>query len=145
MPPAVLDALCARLQMDAIATGAPLAIVDTTRPLANQQSLSALSMTAIGRVKGDRIGLSAAEANRAIPLMFAGTSCEWRAVRVADLPRVRDEMVVELSAPMINPFSPKEGGLFARVSLGGENASWYWVTLAPVGGGWAVGIVHVLG
>jgi len=144
VPPAVLDVLCSRLQMDAIATTGSLAIVDTTRPLANQQSLSALSVMARGRVKGERIGTSAAEANRAIPLMTTGTACPWRPIRVEDLQRYRDEMVVELSAPAINPFSPKEGGLFVRVALGGENPSWYWVELVHHGDRWSIGFVHVL-
>jgi hypothetical protein len=144
VPAAALDALCARLRMDAIASTAPLTIVRTTRPLATQPSMTALAMIARGRVKGGRIGLSAQEANRELPLQTAGTSCTWRPIRVADMAAHHDEMLVEVSAPAINPFAPKHGGLFARVTVGGEGASWYWVALVPHGDQWAVGGVSIL-
>jgi hypothetical protein len=133
------------LRIDAIASSAsPLAIVRTTRPLATQQSMSALAMTARGRVKGGRIAASAQEANRELALQTAGTSCTWRPIRVADMAAHHDEMLVEISAPAINPFAPKQGGLFARMTVGGEGASWYWISLVPYGDHWAVGGVSVL-
>ena len=144
VPPAVLDSLCARLQMDAISTGAPLTLVATTRPLATPQSLNALAMTARGRVKTDRAGLSAAEMNRSLPILSEGTTCRWRPIQVAQLDAHQDEMVVELSAPAIHPFAPKSGGLFARVTVGGQGAAWYWITLVPNSGRWLVGPVFVL-
>lgn len=145
VPPAVLDALCARLQMDAIANpGSPLALVSTTRPLANAQSLGALALTAKGRVKKDRVALSSVELNRALPIASEGTTCRWRPIAASRLDAHRDEMVVEVSAPSIHPFAPSTAGLFARVSVGGEGASWYWITLLPARGRWATGPVYVL-
>ncbi|HVG23586.1 MAG TPA: hypothetical protein VND45_05485 [Thermoanaerobaculia bacterium] len=142
--PAVLDALCGRLRIDAIASTAPLAIVSVTRPLATQQSMSALALLAPGRIKTNRVGESASEANRALPVVVESGQCTWRAVAPAQLDRHFDELMVELSAPAINPFMPKQGGLFARVTVGGEGASWYWVSLFPRGDQWAVGGVSVL-
>jgi len=144
VPPPVLDALCARLQMDAIATSGALAVIDTTQPLATAQSFSALSVMAVGPVKSDRLVTSAAEANRTIPLMTTGTACEWRPIRAADRAQHRDEVIVELSAPAINPFSRKQAGLFARASLEGATPSWYWIALVPQGDRWAIGSVHVI-
>ena len=145
IPPGVLDTLCSRLRMDAIATGAPLAIVGTTRALANQQSLSALAFTARGaKPRNNRVGGSVADANRAIDVVTEGSACAWRKISVADAARLHDEMVVELSAPALHPFSPREAGLFARVSLGGQGDSWYWISLLPAGDRWAVGSVTVL-
>ena len=144
VPPTVLDSLCARLQMDAIATGAPLALVSTTRPLATPPSLNALAITARGRTKTNRVAQSAMELNRAMPIASAGSSCRWRAIAAAEAERLHDEMLVELSAPSVHPFDPKSGGLFARVTVGGQGASWYWVTLIPNKGRWAVGPVYVL-
>jgi hypothetical protein len=144
VPPAVLDALCERLRIDAIASTAPLAIVNVTRPLATQASISALAMTARGRIKGNRIAQSAAEANRVLPVEGTGTQCAYRPVAPAQLDRYRDEMMVELSAPAVNPFAQREGGLFARVTVGGEGAAWYWVSLVRYGDQWAVGRVSVL-
>jgi hypothetical protein len=146
VPPTVLEALCGRLRMDAIASTAPVAILTVTRPLATQQSMAALAMTARGRVKGQRIGASALEANRELPVeAVAAASCTWRPVAPAQLDRYRDEMLVELSAPAVNPFEPRLAGLFARVTVGGEGASWYWVSLVPYPNGqWGVGGVSVL-
>lgn len=144
VPPAVLDALCARLRMDAIATGAPVSLVGTTRPLATQGSLSSLAYLARGRVKGDRVAQSVSEANRALPITIEGSACPWRRISPEQAARLHDEMVVELSAPAVNPFSPREGGLFVRVTIGGEHASWYWITLFPSESRWAVGGVSVL-
>ena len=144
VPPPVLDALCARLQMDAIATGAPLALVSTTRPLATPQSLSALALMAKGRVKGDRAATSAMELNRALPVMTEGATCAWRPIAASQVNHLHDELIVELSAPAIHPYAQKTGGLLARVTLGGQGASWYWITLFPSNGRWMIGPVYVL-
>ena len=144
VPPGILDAFCVRLQMDAIATGAPLALVSTTRPLANPQSFEALARLSRGRVKTSRVPMSAEELNRSLPIVSEGSSCGWSAFAASQLDAHRDEMIVELSAPAINPFEPKTGGMFARVTVGGQGASWYWITLIPRSEGWAVGPVFVL-
>ncbi|HET8775912.1 MAG TPA: hypothetical protein VFP80_19090, partial [Thermoanaerobaculia bacterium] len=144
VPPGVLDSLCGRLQMDAIATGAPLTLVSTTRPLATPQSVNALALMAKGRVKADRAALSVAELNRALPITTEGTTCRWRPIKAVQAEALHDEMIVELSAPSLHPFAPKTGGLFARVTVGGQGASWYWITLFPTNGRWVVGPVYVL-
>jgi hypothetical protein len=144
VPPAVLDTLCARLQMDAIATGAPLALVSTTRPLATPQSLSALALTAKRRPKNNRAAVSVMDLNRSLPVTSEGATCAWRPVAASQVGRVHDEMLVELSAPSLNPYAPKTGGLFARVTVGGQGAAWYWITLFPAQGRWMVGPVYVL-
>ena len=142
---AVLEGLCGRLRIDAIASPtAPLAVVSETRPLATRESMGALAMTARGRVKGNRIPASAVEANRTVPVTVRNGQCTWRAVAPAQIDGHRDEMLVELSAPAINPYAPKEAGVFARVAVGGDGASWYWISLHPYGDQWAVGNVSVL-
>ncbi len=143
VPVGVLDVFCTRLKMDAIASGAPLAIVATTRPLATAEAISALARLGRGRA---RIQAAAAmqDGNRRLPVTTAGSSCAWRPVEESQTDRVRDEMLVELSAPMIHPFLPKQAGLFARATVGGEGASWYWISLVPYGEGWRVVSVSVL-
>lgn len=146
--PAALDALCARLQMDAIATGTPLALVTTTRPLATQSSITSLLLIAErgARSNPQRLGMTMMEGNRALPFSTEGASCSWKTMTPAQAATLRDEMIVELSAPASNPFSAREAGIFARVSLGGEgmSASWYWISLVPYGDRWAVRSVSVL-
>lgn len=146
VPPGVLDALCARLQMDAIGTGAPLALVNTTRPLATQQTLSSLMLIAErgARTNGARLNASASDANRTLPISTEQAACRWRPLTPAQGAQLHDEMLIELSAPTSNPFAPREAGLFARASLDGGSASWYWIALVPYGDRWRVRGVSVL-
>jgi hypothetical protein len=144
IPAGVLDVLCTRLKMDAIASGAPLALVATTRPLATSETMAALARSGRGRTPQARVATSTEEANRAIPIMTAGSSCGWRPIAESQLDTVRDEMLVELSAPLLHPFLPKQAGLFARAAVDGQGASWYWITLVPQGDGWRVVSVTVL-
>jgi hypothetical protein len=144
VPAGALDALCARLQMDAIATGAPLTVVSTTRPLATPQSLHTLTLTTRGRTTSVGASEAVALMNRSLPVTTDGTSCAWRPIAASQLAQHQDEMVLELSAPALHPFSPKEAGLFARVTVGGQGASWYWIHLAPSPVGWRIASVSVL-
>lgn len=144
VPATILDAFCARLQMDAIATGAPLTIVQTTAPLATQQSMNALLITMPARVKVGNVAGSAADANRSMPIVTEGSACGWRAIPASEKKNHADELLVELSAPALHPFSPRRAGLFARVTLGGENPAWYWINLVPYGDRWRVSSVSVL-
>ena len=144
IPVGVLDVLCSRLRMDAIAGTAPLAIVDTTRPLGTAEAMAALSRMGRGRTPAGRVVTSVQEANRKVPVTTTGGSCAWLPVAERDLARHRDEMLVEISSPLLHPYFPRQGGLFARVTVGGEGASWYWIALAPHGTGWRVVQVTVL-
>src|SRR5688500_9538653 len=96
IPAGVLDALCTRLKMDAIATGAPLALVSTTRPLATSEAIAALGRTGRGRSSADRVATAMADASRTLPVLSAGSSCAWRPVSPSEIPQTRDEMLVEL-------------------------------------------------
>jgi hypothetical protein len=143
-----LDALCARLQMDAFATGSPLALVNTTRPLATQTSVSSLMLIAErnAHTNPQRLGMTMVQGNRALPVSIDGSSCAWKSITLAQAASLRDEVIVELSAPAPSPFSARDAGIFARVSVGGEgsSASWYWIALAAYGDRWAVRGVSVL-
>lgn len=144
VPAGVLDVLCSRLQMDAIAGRAELAIVETTRPLGTAEAMSALSRTGRGNTSSNRLAASASEANRVMPVVTEGSSCSWRPIAATQIRNTRDEVLLEISAPLLHPFLSKQAGLFARASVGGEGASWYWVALSPHGEGWRVVSVAVL-
>lgn len=136
IPAGVAEALCLRLKMDAIATGA-VTVVRTTQPLATPLSVGALGNLARKRGKP----VNAPIVNRAIPItLTAGGACTWTAIDVSAMKQHQDEMLLELSAPVPNPYAAGEAGLFARVSLAGEHASWYWLPLLPRGNGWSAGL-----
>jgi hypothetical protein len=138
VPSGVVDALCQRLKMDAIATGR-LAIVRLTQPLITPQAIATLAGP-----KKVRKAPAAPFVNRAVPIDFTGSDCHWRPIEPEELGQQPDEMVVELSAPLANPYSKGEAGLFVRVTLGGEHPAWYWISLVPRGDGWGVRFVFVL-
>lgn len=141
VPPHVVEALCRRLKMDAIATSGATALVRVTQPLVTAENLAAVagSTPHRGRKGPGRLVTT----NRAIPIETAQGSCDWRLADVRES-FGSDEMVVELSAPVPNPFTRREAGLFARVSLGDQHESWYWISLVPAGGQWPVRFVSVL-
>lgn len=145
MPESVVQALCQRLQAEGIASGAPVAIVRTTQPIVSTPALVALS-SIVKRRSADPARAAAAlhDSQRKLPVPLTG-DCEWIPRNAMDPKRDFDQMIVELSAPIANPFSPNEAGVFARVSLGGQHPSWYWVALLPRAGGWVVRSIDTLG
>lgn len=141
VPPHVVESLCRRLKMDAIATSGRTALVRVTQPLVTRENLAAVAGSTPER--GRKGPGHLVTTNRAIPIEVGDGTCEWR---LADVRETfgSDEMVVELSAPVPNPFTRREAGLFARVSLGNEHESWYWISLVPQGDQWPVRFVSVL-
>ena len=123
IPLEVVEALCSRLQMDAIATGR-LTIVNVTQPLATPRSLAAVRAATPGKLTESPA--PARIVHRAIPVTLEGSSCEWRAIASRNAAGA-DEMAVEVSAPIPNPYLPSEAGMFVRVALGSEHESWYWI------------------
>ena len=142
VPAGVVEALCRRLHDDAIATGV-LGIVKTTQPLTSSQSLGALGHAAQKRGDATRAAEAMKSGTRVIPISFGDeSSCEWVQVAPAEARKQSDQMTVEISAPIPNPFAPQEAGMFARVSLGGQMPAWYWIPLGSRNGAWAVG--HIM-
>jgi len=142
IPAGVTDLLCSRLQMDALATDT-VSVVRVTQPLVTAESVGALKAT-IPSPKARRAPPGTARpVNRAIPIQF-GQRCAWKPIGAFDA-RPADVMLVELSAPIVNPVMPSEGGLFARVTLAGDHPAWYWIALVPRGDEWAARWVYVLG
>lgn len=140
IPPGIAEALCMRLRMDAIATG-PVTIVTTTQPLASTHTVGALANISKRRRKRRELaGAKSVIVNRALPIQLPSGTCEWTPIEVREMPRHEDEMIVELSSPLPNPYENDEAGIFARVSLGGENPSFYWIPLTAQGDTWAAGM-----
>lgn len=141
VPAGVVEALCRRLQADALATGT-VAIVRVTQPLATPENLAALEgVIDDGRSRREP---PPAAISRAIPVSTGQGSCSWQPVDVRDA-QSPDTLVVEISSPVMNPYDPREAGLFARASLGGAHPAWYWIALAPTrDGGWQIRRVFVL-
>jgi hypothetical protein len=139
IPAGVAEALCLRLQHDAFATGT-VTVVRVTQPLATPESVAAVEHVTKHGTRGKPQPIS----NRAIPVLLGRGTCSWTPIDVRDMPAHADEMIVELSAPLANPWKAREAGMFARVSLSGEHQSWYWIPLLHRGDNWAAGLISVL-
>lgn len=140
IPPGVVEALCQRLHSDGLASG-PVTIVRVTQPLATPENVAALEGT-VDDGKSLR-KTPPMVVNRAIPVTLGRGSCSWQPIDVRDAGGT-DEMVVEISSPLMNPYTRNEAGLFAKASLADDHPSWYWIALAPATDGWTVRRVLVL-
>ena len=143
IPPHIAEAFCARLQGEGISTAGTLAIVNKTEPIATAGAMSALA-SVYYKPAGNGIGMAdmVRSTTSALPVSVAGaTSCSWQPIDAVHATDHRDWVVVQFSSPFVNPYAPKESGMFARMSIGGQNAQWYWIPLASRGGVWAIGTI----
>lgn len=120
-----------------------LGLVSETQPLISGASISSLAQAYHFKRGYDAIEIaSQANAGRpVIPVTFEGSSCRWRPVAAIDPVSHSDVMLMEISNPMVNPFARGESGVFARLSVGGRDAQWYWVPTSWREGRWRVGRV----
>ncbi len=136
VPSSVLDVMCARLHDEGIARETTVDVVRTSRPLVTRQSLQALAEAAFYQGRPDPRAVEAAYAANATPLPLGrNESCAWHAVEPAAR-RSRDTMTLELSAPFVAPIGKGSPGVLARLALGNESATWYWIPLANRNGTW---------
>jgi hypothetical protein len=143
VPAAVLNSLCTRLRMDAIGTSGRLVFIDTTQPFVTPAAIGNLSATARSPVTWERASRAIQEANRSLPVRSGSGPCEWSPLAAAQRAKLTDEMIVEISAPMVNPAFPSQAGIFARASVGPQE-EWYWISLVRSGAAWGVRQVNVL-
>jgi hypothetical protein len=129
VPAGIAGAICQRLQSDRFSDS--LVMVKVTQPIVTSASLAALFP-----MQRRPLELKVPP-TRAIPIETAGGSCAWKMIDAADRERYLDSVVVELSAPLLNPAKAKEAGLFARVSTGGAY-EWYWLALRSDAGAWVL-------
>ena len=142
IPPGVATALCTRLQMDAIGTEGGLSIVRTTQPFVTPTAVARLAASTRKSVGQEAVTRALTEGNRVLPLLLADGPCVWRPVDAGHRQRHGDDMTIELSAPLANPFAPGEAGIFARAVLGPQE-EWFWISLASRGNSWGVRAVNV--
>lgn len=146
IPPLVTEALCARAHSEAIPADAPIAVIKTTQPLITTRAITSLAhaywkQTNISVQVADQIGSTVPQ----LPITITPTgSCLFEPMEAADKRRDSDRLLLQLSSPFVNPFARNEAGLFARLSLGDREPSWYWVPLAERNGNWLIGTVLLL-
>jgi len=134
MPSGVLDSMCSRLHDEGYGLDQVVDVVKTTRPFVTERTLQALIEASFYKGRVDEKALAAALATNEHSLpVTPSPGCKWIGVD-AKAKRRGDAMLLELSAPFTPPFKGQGFGVLARFSLGGENATWYWIPLATRGG-----------
>jgi len=136
VPSGVIDVVCTRLRDDAIST---VSVVKTTQRIATPQALATLGGSYGKRTSNDRMTEALAAGQRSLPVETKSVVCSVDAIERLDSRVHADAMILELSSPLPNPFARGEAGLFARVSLGGQHAAWYWIPLGRAGNSWMAG------
>jgi hypothetical protein len=141
VPAVVVQAMCIKLHTEGMS--GPVTVVSSTEPLITRESLMGLGEIADqadSKKDPSLLATSIAAGSPKLPVTVeVPEGCEFHAV--ASVKEVRgDEMVLQISSPLVNPYEKVSAGLFARLSLGGENPQWYWVPLAKTKEGkWVAG------
>jgi hypothetical protein len=124
VPARALETLCASaVHGDGIGRETAVGVMAESQPLVTEDSLRALASAYFAQKVVQRL-----EAPPVVPVTIPTTGCAWKAVGPGN-PLARDQYLLELSAPVANPFARNQSGVFARLSLGGQAAFWYWVPL----------------
>jgi hypothetical protein len=127
VPAAVMNTLCERLRIDAVAHEGDLAIVKTTQPIVSAGAIAGLARRNMKSGNLVQLAEDLSASQKTLPLLIPRNGCAWKPIDYFDAKKQGDMMVVELSSPMRNPFARGEAGMFARVTLGGTMATWYWI------------------
>jgi hypothetical protein len=146
MPPAVLDALCANFRDEGISTSTTVNVVkNAQRLLLTPASMQTLAESQFYHGKIDPAHAATAAAEEAVEIPISITrGCAWRPIEPQTGARYTDTMTLELSPPIANPFARNSAGLFARLVLGGEASTWYWIPLVAHGDIWMPGRLTML-
>jgi hypothetical protein len=146
MPASVLDALCANFRDEGISTETTVNIVKTAqRSLISPASIQTLAESQFYHGKVDPAQAASAAAAEAVEIPITIThGCAWRPIEPQSGARYKDTMTLELSPPFANPYARNSAGILARLALGGEAPTWYWMPLIQHGDTWTAGRLTIL-
>jgi hypothetical protein len=134
VPPAVLDAFCAKIHEEAISRETPIVVLKTTQPLVTGNALMAVRNAYFVQKALAAPPSETAQRLRAqftpLPLTIPAEGCSWKAVSALNRELHGDVMVLQLSNPFLNPYMRNDAGMLARFSLGDANSEWYWIPFA---------------
>jgi hypothetical protein len=146
MPATVLDAFCSGFRDEGISSATTINLVKSAQPmLLSAPSMEALSNLSFyrGQLDPARAAANAVAGATELPITIP-QGCAWRVIAPNTGPKYMDTMTLELSPPIVNPYTRNAAGLFARLTLAGEAATWYWLPLIPRGESWVTGRMTVL-
>lgn len=129
---AVLKALCTHVQRSAPDRALEIVINSTTVPLLNELSAEALrfrSGTEATNTPETTALLTKYEKEQVPRRLTSPTGPTCRFAGTAR-PVHRDDLLLQVSNVLVNPYLPMEQGVLGRLSLGGDSgATWFWVVV----------------
>jgi len=137
VPGSVVAVMCAQMRSEGMTAG--FRVVKTTQPIVTPAVISAMADVAFYRGKP----VAPVMPNASLPVEPA--PCAPTMIDQVNPRRDADAMILQFSSPFSNPYTRRQIGVVARLSLGEDNPVWYWVPLADRGGSWAVGLPMILG
>jgi hypothetical protein len=146
MPASILDSFCSSFHDEGISMSTTVNVVKTAQlSLITPASMQSLSDSFFyhGSVTAARAAAEATASAAEIPIAVP-QGCAWRGIDPHTAARYPDTLTLELSPPIVNPFTRNGAGIFARIALAGESPTWYWFPLIPRGDTWAGGRLTVL-
>jgi len=146
IPAAVLDSFCSNLRDEGISMSTTINVVKTAQPsLITPSSMQSLSDSFFyhGPINPMRAAADATAGATELPINIP-SGCTWRGIAPNTATRYTDTMTLELSPPIVNPYTRNAAGLFARMALADESPTWYWLPLIPRGETWMGGRLTVL-
>lgn len=146
MPASILDSFCSNLRDEGISSATTVNVVKTAQPsLITPLTMQSLAESSFyhGTLDSSRTAAAATANATEIPITIP-TTCAWRGIAPNTASRYPDTMTLELSPPIVNPYSRNAAGLFARIALAGEAPTWYWLPLIARGDTWTAGRLTLL-
>jgi len=146
IPASVLDSFCASLHDEGISNTTTLNIVKTTQtslitPLAMQALAD--SFFYHGPLAPTHTSAAALATASEVPIGIPG-GCAWPGIAPHSAEKYADTLTLEVSPPIVNPYARNAAGIFARMALGTESPTWYWLPLVARGESWMAGRITVL-
>jgi hypothetical protein len=146
VPAAVLDSFCSSFRDEGISMSTTINVVKTTQSsLITPSSMQSLSDSFFyhGLIDPSHAASTANTGAAEIPIGIP-PGCSWRGIAPNTASRYTDTLTLELSPPIVNPYTRNAAGLFARMALADESPTWYWLPLNPKGETWMAGRLTVL-
>jgi hypothetical protein len=140
VPSSIVQAMCTKLHTEGMRN--TVNVETTTEPLITRETLIGLAEAAEQQTRQDPEKLAAIinGGKSMIPVTVDGDGgCSFHPVTRAKDGRT-DEMLLQFSPPLVNPFERGSAGVFARLSLAGEAPQWYWVPIRQKNGTWYPGM-----
>ena len=137
LPQGALDMMCAVLRAEGMTS--EVRVVKETQPIVTPASLRALAEASFASKPVKAEAIQAILTTPLIPVEASGQTCIARFVTATEAARANDVMILQFSSPFANPFGRGQTGALARLSLGGEAATWYWIPLVYRNDRWLAG------